>query len=233
MRSHRSHLGVLVGALLLGVTGAHVILVPQEPVRAKVGESVLLPVTYVLPHPPVNLRVIWSFEMSMVVFSELSPCRGNMTPSMKLCQDYSFVVEKYRHRAMFFPENASLLLRVLRPEDSGLYTIAFQELNETRTIMLSVQDPEGPPNSTESVQTIQPEREASAWRHLPPPGTLRFTCAAIFLLVILVLHCVWWRQVRHRQPPAHRTCQPPPCRWDVPHFQQRKFLSDMKDVSST
>ncbi|KAM3929257.1 HEPACAM family member 2-like [Leptodactylus fuscus] len=187
----------LACVLLIGFSRAVNISVPAEPVQAVVGDSVLLPVSYSISQPPTTLQVIWNHENSIVLFSEMTMCGSEDPPTLRISDEYHIVVGRYQHRVVFFPENASLLLRDVRWDDSGRYTVTFQELNQSRSMMLVIHDPEttsGDPDPTQYVCNYEEERKDG--QYLIPPLAVRAMCAAIFILLVIGLHCTWWRQAR-------------------------------------
>ncbi|XP_044151051.1 uncharacterized protein LOC122939122 isoform X2 [Bufo gargarizans] len=183
-------------ALLISFSGALNITVPSEPVQGFVGDSVLLPVTYSLAQPPTTLQVTWNHDNSIVLFSEMTTCGTETSQTLRICNEYHISVGRYRHRVVFYPENASLLLRGVQRNDSGRYTVTFQELNQSRSMMLVVDDPEA---TSSDPDLIYSHNEEDDGRRAIRSLAVRGMCAAIFILLIIGLHCTWWRQVRKYQ----------------------------------
>ncbi|XP_066441265.1 HEPACAM family member 2-like [Eleutherodactylus coqui] len=172
---------------------------PTEPVQGVIGDSVLLPVTYSIPQPPGILQIIWNHENSIVVFSEMTMCTTEASPTPRISNEYHIVAGRYQHRVVFYPENASLLLRNVQQNDSGQYTVTFQELNQSRSMMLVLHDPETASSDPDFTQYSQNEQEQNDRYNLTQFLTVRGMCAAIFILLVMALHCTWWRQARKRR----------------------------------
>ncbi|XP_077124047.1 HEPACAM family member 2-like isoform X1 [Ranitomeya variabilis] len=179
--------------LLIGLSRALNITVPMEPVEGVVGDSVLLPVTYSVPQPPAMLQITWSHENSIVLFSEMTLSGSGEPPALAIRNEYHIVVGRFQRRVVFYPENASLLLRNIQLNDSGLYTVTFQELNQSRSMVLVVHGPQSACRDPDSTKHSHDEEEKGP--HLVHPLAVRGTCAAIFILVIIGLHCARRRQV--------------------------------------
>ncbi|XP_075683990.1 HEPACAM family member 2-like [Rhinoderma darwinii] len=179
-----------------GFSGALNITVPKEPVQGVVGESVLLPVTYSVPQPPDTLQVIWNHENLIILLSEMTMCDPTTPPSQRISKEYYIVAGMYQERVVFYPENASLLLRNAQRNDSGRYTVTFQELNQSRSMMLIIRDPVPPSSDPDSTQSLHNVEERDDRRHFSQSLVIRGMCAAIFFLLIISLHCAWWRQAR-------------------------------------
>ncbi|XP_069815338.1 carcinoembryonic antigen-related cell adhesion molecule 3-like [Dendropsophus ebraccatus] len=176
------------------LSGSLHITVPTVPIQGIVGESILLPVTYSFAQPPATLQVMWGHEKSMVLFSEMTTCVRGEPPKLEIINEYHVLVGKYQDRVVFYPENASLLLRNVQQNDSGRYTITFQELNQSRSMMLIIHDPETA--SSDPVSTQNSCEEDDDRQCFIQSLAVRAICAAIFALLVMALHCTWWRQTR-------------------------------------
>ncbi|XP_075445278.1 uncharacterized protein LOC142488822 isoform X1 [Ascaphus truei] len=196
----RASMNALLNILMIGASWAILIEVPQEPVRGLVGHSVLLPVSYWIPQPPPSLHIIWDFQKSIILFSEMRRCLPDpSTPAspLRMCHKFDIVVGKYKPRVRFIPGNASLLLHDLQLNDSGEYTVTFQELNHTKSITLLVDDLEAACNSSADPMLnskgdgLAESVEDSSFQSM----IVRSGCMVLFLFLILGLHCVWYRKV--------------------------------------
>ncbi|KAM4028427.1 HEPACAM family member 2-like isoform 2-T2 [Anomaloglossus baeobatrachus] len=179
---------------LRGFSRALNITVPSEPVQGNVGDSVLLPVIYSVPQPPAMLQIIWNHENSIVLFSEMTLSGSGEPPALKIMNEYHIVVGRYQHRVVFYPNNASILLRNVQLNDSGRYTVTFQELNQSRPMVLDIDNPKSECSDQDSTQHSHNEEERDKGRNFIHPLVVRGLCVAIFLSVIIGLHCTWWRQ---------------------------------------
>ncbi|KAM8967206.1 uncharacterized protein RCH25_025905 [Pelodytes ibericus] len=195
-----------------GVSNAFLIEVPQKDVWGFVGGSVLLPVYYHLPDPPPTLRITWVHEKSIVLFSEMTICPPDpaaLALPHTMCHKYHIALGGYKQRAHFFPKNGSLLLHNLRLKDSGHYWVTFSELNQTRSLTLHLQNPgtNSPAlHSTSSgmmpsvVDMVQQEQTALSEGGFSLKSlVIRCVCLVFFLLVVLGLHCEWWRKYEDSQ----------------------------------
>ncbi|XP_073533153.1 HEPACAM family member 2-like isoform X2 [Phyllobates terribilis] len=182
--------------LLIGFSRSLNITVPTEPVQGVVGDSVLLPVTYRISQPPAMLQIIWNHENSIVLFSEMTLSGSREPPAVTIRNEYHIVVGRYQRRVVFYPENASILLKNVQLNDSGRYTVTFQELNQSRSMVLVIHSPQSACSNPDFKQHYLDEEEQEKGPHFVHPLAVRGICAAIFILVIIGLHCTWWRQAR-------------------------------------
>ncbi|XP_072010596.1 HEPACAM family member 2-like [Engystomops pustulosus] len=180
--------------LLTGFSGAVNISVPSEPIQAVAGGSVLLPVTYSIPDPLLTLQVTWNHETSIVLYAEMAMCGSGAT--LRICNKLFIVVGRYQHRVVFYPENASLLLMDVHQNDSGQYTVAFEEMNHSRSLMLVIHDRKASFGDPDSAEHSPDEEEQEERRRVAQSLLIRGSCAAIFVLLVAALHCTWWRQTR-------------------------------------
>ncbi|KFQ65434.1 hypothetical protein N334_00796, partial [Pelecanus crispus] len=105
-----------------GGTLAVVIKVHQDSINATVGQSVLLPVSYRFssaPRFPVLIRWKFSNSRDPLITCTIQNCSLDAGGAPSSCSENCFPHPTYRGRAELFPENASLLLRDLRLNDSG------------------------------------------------------------------------------------------------------------------
>ncbi|XP_051899504.1 uncharacterized protein LOC127585843 [Pristis pectinata] len=123
---------------LSAVTAALTLRVPQDTVNGTAGQSVLLPVSYTVPDPHGYLRITWTRAGSVTV--EYT-CFSGQECYLKKISPHITVSDPFKHRAVLFPENASLLLRDLQVNDSGIFELSISHTTgmEKRNITLVVQ----------------------------------------------------------------------------------------------
>ncbi|NXI69786.1 HECA2 protein, partial [Anseranas semipalmata] len=123
--------------------------IPQDTVNGTVGQSVLLPVSYRFnstPQFPVAIRWMFGTGSHAIISCSVPSCSLGAGGAPESCSTRCFPAPAYRGRFELFPENASLLLRDLRLSDSGVYSVTFQQQNQTRHITLTVHEPRVSPN---------------------------------------------------------------------------------------
>ncbi|XP_052529124.1 uncharacterized protein LOC128075949 isoform X2 [Tympanuchus pallidicinctus] len=176
---------LLLRLLLLGDL-ALLIEVPQDAVSGTVGHSVLLPVSYTVKSSfcfPLSIQ--WKFENSsqVIITCTVLSCSLDAWGAPKECSALRFPHPSYRHRIEVFPENASLLLRDLQLSDSGVYSIAFQQQNQSRRITLAVHQ--------QHVSTEHPDKgtKAQDYSHYYTIGV----CSLIGLFLLFLLLRIWRR----------------------------------------
>ncbi|XP_072892506.1 uncharacterized protein [Hemitrygon akajei] len=104
--------------------------VHQDRVNGTAGQSVLLPVSYTVPDPHGYLRITWTRGGNASVCVEYT-CFPGQECHLNDGRSFITVSEPYKHRALLFPENASLLLRDLQINDSGIYELSISDSTGT------------------------------------------------------------------------------------------------------
>ncbi|XP_025963559.2 uncharacterized protein LOC112987746 isoform X2 [Dromaius novaehollandiae] len=131
----------LCSILLLRLSQAVLIKIPQDLVNGTVGQSVLLPVSYKLSsssHFPLPFHWTFSNRSERIVTCTVLNCSLSAEGTPKHCSAKHFPHAAYQGRVVLFPENASLLLRDLQLKDSGVYSVTFKQQIQTRRITLTV-----------------------------------------------------------------------------------------------
>ncbi|POI35346.1 hypothetical protein CIB84_000902 [Bambusicola thoracicus] len=141
---HGWHCGGLTSLLLLLLLGQNLgllIEIPQDVVSGTMGQSVLLPVSYRVNSSHLfPVSIVWKFcnSSQVIITCTVRNCSLDAWGAPKKCTVMCFPHVTHRGRVELFPENASLLLRDLQLSDSGVYSITFQQLNQSRQITLAV-----------------------------------------------------------------------------------------------
>ncbi|XP_078075401.1 uncharacterized protein LOC144497834 [Mustelus asterias] len=159
---------VLIAALTVRVN--------QDSLNGTVNQSVLLPASYTVSDTDGYLRIKWLRKTgTRIVDYRCISKRGNMHTGR--CH-YLSVPEDYKHRTVLFPENASLLLKDLQLNDSGIYELSISHSMGTRsvTLMLTVQPQAGHGMDTDKKRT--PGVEAKV-RYLSLVVILFFVCFTV------------------------------------------------------
>ncbi|XP_048815667.1 uncharacterized protein LOC125699795 isoform X3 [Lagopus muta] len=177
---------LLLLLLLLGQNLALLIEVLQDAVSGTVGHSVLLPVSYTVNSSfCFPLSIIWKFGNSSqaIITCTVQNCSLDAWGAPKECSALCFPHRSYRHRIEVFPENASLLLRDLQLSDSGVYSVFFQQQNQSRRITLAVHQ--------QHVSTEHPDKgtKAQDYSHYYTIGV----CSLIGLFLLFLLLFMWRR----------------------------------------
>ncbi|XP_038672983.1 uncharacterized protein LOC119976509 [Scyliorhinus canicula] len=120
-------------ALIAAVT----LRVNQDSVNGTVGQSVLLSASYTISDSDGYLRIKWTKSGVRIVDYRCISKRDDR--HTERCQFMS-ASDDYRHRAVLFPENASLLLNYLELNDSGDYELSVSHSTGTKSasLMLTV-----------------------------------------------------------------------------------------------
>ncbi|XP_067830158.1 cell surface A33 antigen-like isoform X2 [Heptranchias perlo] len=126
----RPHFGNLWTAVTLRVQ--------QDCLNGTVAQSVLLPTSYTISDSHGYLRIKWTRAGTRIV--ELK-CTSKSDSNLTGCSHRASVPDRYKHRAVLFPENASLLLKDLQLNDSGTYELSISHSTGTEkaSLMLTVQ----------------------------------------------------------------------------------------------
>ncbi|XP_059826784.1 uncharacterized protein LOC132394526 [Hypanus sabinus] len=122
--------GLCLFTYLSAVTAALTLKVHQDRVNGTVGQSVLLPVSYTVPDPHGYLRITWTRGGNASVCVEYT-CFSGQECHLNDGRTHITVSEPYKHRALLFPENASLLLTDLQINDSGIYELSISHSTGT------------------------------------------------------------------------------------------------------
>ncbi|XP_075752799.1 uncharacterized protein LOC102451412 isoform X1 [Pelodiscus sinensis] len=173
-----------------GVSQARVTEVPQESVNGTVGQSVLLHVTYSFP---VSLRfplpIQWRFSNTPnpLVTYTVNSCSVDAEGFPTRCAGNHFTLPAYQGRAVFFPENISLLLQNLQLSDSGIYSVTINGMRR-REISLVVSTSQPTNSSTESDDPTEDDDPAI------PVYPLEYIAGgfSIVLLLLLLAFCYSW-----------------------------------------
>ncbi|XP_072115185.1 uncharacterized protein [Mobula birostris] len=116
--------GLCLFTYLSAVTAALTLRVHQDRVNGTAGHSVLLPVSYTVPDPHGYLRITWTGGGNASVCMEYT-CFSGQECHLSDSRSHTTVSKPCKHRALLFPENASLLLRDLQINDSGIYELSI------------------------------------------------------------------------------------------------------------
>ncbi|XP_072888947.1 uncharacterized protein [Hemitrygon akajei] len=130
--------GLCLFTYLSAVTAALALRVHQDRVNGTAGQSVLLPVSYTVPDPHGYLRITWTRGGNASVCVEYT-CFPGQECHLNDGRWYITVSEPYKHRALLFPENASLLLRDLQINDSGIYELSISDSTGTEKGSLTLE----------------------------------------------------------------------------------------------
>ncbi|XP_072113459.1 uncharacterized protein [Mobula birostris] len=98
--------------------------VHQNRLNGSVDHSVLLPASYTISDPRGYLRIKWSRAGKRIVEYRCISERNSNSDECSHVMSYS---DLYKHRVVLFPENASLLLKHLQINDSGLYELSVSQ----------------------------------------------------------------------------------------------------------
>ncbi|XP_038672036.1 uncharacterized protein LOC119976031 [Scyliorhinus canicula] len=111
--------------------------VNQDSVNGTVGQSVLLSASYTISNSSDYLRITWIKAGTRIVEYRCLLKRGN---NLTECNYRWSVPDDYRHRVVLFPDNASLLLKCLELNDSGIYKLSISHPAGTEMVrfMLTV-----------------------------------------------------------------------------------------------
>ncbi|KGL79467.1 Hepatocyte cell adhesion molecule, partial [Tinamus guttatus] len=100
--------------------------IPQDLINGTVGQSVLLPFSYKFNSTSeFPLPILWTFNNSLNPFISctVQSCSLSTEGTPRNCSANCFPSATYQDRVEFFPESASLLLRNLQLNDSGVYSV--------------------------------------------------------------------------------------------------------------
>ncbi|XP_040525716.1 uncharacterized protein LOC771657 isoform X5 [Gallus gallus] len=215
---------LLVVLLLLGQNLGLLIEIPQDAVSGTVGQSMLLPVSYRINSSLLfPLSILWKFGSSsqVIVTCTAQNCSLDAWGTPTNCSAICYPHVTYQGRAAVFPENASLLLRDLQLNDSGVYSVTFQEQNLSRQITLAVHKQHGstehpdkgrcPCAWTDSFCTsLDMGTSGMRWNLVPlsiamnscskgseveatPNYYTIGVCSLTGLLLLFLVLCTWWR----------------------------------------
>ncbi|XP_040555177.1 uncharacterized protein LOC771657 isoform X1 [Gallus gallus] len=198
--------------------------IPQDAVSGTVGQSMLLPVSYRINSSLLfPLSILWKFGSSsqVIVTCTAQNCSLDAWGTPTNCSAICYPHVTYQGRAAVFPENASLLLRDLQLNDSGVYSVTFQEQNLSRQITLAVHKQHGstehpdkgrcPCAWTDSFCTsLDMGTSGMRWNLVPlsiamnscskgseveatPNYYTIGVCSLTGLLLLFLVLCTWWR----------------------------------------
>ncbi|KAM6354340.1 uncharacterized protein FN964_007545 isoform 1-T1 [Alca torda] len=177
--------------LLAGGSLAVLVQIHQDSLNGTVGQSVLLPVSYMFDAATrFPLSILWRFRNSSdtIITCAVSNCSLGPGGAPRNCSATGFPKPTYHRRAELFPENGSLLLRHLKLGDSGVYSVTFRSPSQTRHISLTVHEQRFPPE--------RPGTEPGGGGGTAPriPCYVFGGCYCFILLVLqLLLHLLWLR----------------------------------------
>ncbi|XP_051899503.1 uncharacterized protein LOC127585842 [Pristis pectinata] len=170
---------------LSAVTAALTLRVPQDSVNGTAGRSVLLPVSYTVPDSHGYLRITWTRAGAKVV--ECTSVSEERSP-------YITVSDPYKHRAIVFPENASLLLGELQIDDSGIYELSVSHSMGTakRNLTLVVRPDIRNRNNSEDFPGTgnQSDTRDTTGTNSNPVSNLELIGPPVSSAVILIILCV-------------------------------------------
>ncbi|XP_038672975.1 hepatocyte cell adhesion molecule-like [Scyliorhinus canicula] len=154
---------------LFALTAAVTLRVNQDSVNGTVGQSVLLSASYTVSDSDGYLRITWIKTGTRIVQYKCLPKSDNTE------RGYYTISDHYKHRVEFPPENASLLLKDLQFNDSGIYELTIADSGGTRTtkLTLTVQPQSG--------SRMDAKRTSVLEVILPPVGL------AVFLIVLCLI----------------------------------------------
>ncbi|XP_072921186.1 uncharacterized protein [Hemitrygon akajei] len=109
---------------LLVPMAAATLRVHQNSLKGRVDHSVLLPASYTISDPQGYLRIKWSRAGKRIVEYR---CISERNSNANECNQVLSYSDLYQHRVVLFPENASLLLKHLQINDSGLYELSVSQ----------------------------------------------------------------------------------------------------------
>ncbi|XP_059826799.1 uncharacterized protein LOC132394534 [Hypanus sabinus] len=109
---------------LLVPMAAATLRVHQNSLKGRVDHSVLLPASYTISDPQGYLRIKWSRAGKRIVEYR---CISEQNSNANECNQVLSYSDLYQHRVVLFPENASLLLKHLQINDSGLYQLSVSQ----------------------------------------------------------------------------------------------------------
>ncbi|XP_051899502.1 uncharacterized protein LOC127585841 [Pristis pectinata] len=102
--------------------------VHQNRVNGSVGHSVLLPASYTISEPQGYLRIKWTRAGKRIVEYR---CISEQNSNPKECSHIMSFSDHYEHRIVLYPGNASLLLKDLKINDSGIYELSISQSRGT------------------------------------------------------------------------------------------------------
>ncbi|MEE6515386.1 hypothetical protein FKM82_024108, partial [Ascaphus truei] len=108
-------------------------------INTSVGQSVLLPVSYVVTeesktkHPSFK----WEFNRTLILFYSGHNCSLTQEGVPITCFGNVFMSSRF-NRTIFYRENASLLLLDLQLNDTGVYTISNRDSQDSILITVTV-----------------------------------------------------------------------------------------------
>ncbi|XP_051899667.1 uncharacterized protein LOC127585951 [Pristis pectinata] len=166
---------------LFAVNAAATLRVARDRLTGTVGQSVLLPASYTDSDSHGYLRITWTKAGSRIADFR---CPSDRSGNFDGCHQTIPIPDHYKHRAVFFLENASLLLRDLQISDSGVYELSIghstgmEKGSLNLTVQPSTRDTPGTTNRTDMGHKIGSHSRLEFI--LPPVG---IAVIAIFLLL--------------------------------------------------
>nr|XP_025043793.1 uncharacterized protein LOC112546891 [Pelodiscus sinensis] len=178
-----------------GSSHALLVEIPQDSVNGTVGHSVLLPISYKLqtgPFPsPLGIHWYFSNTPNPLVSYTVTKCSVGTEGIPTRCSGDHFTHPAYQGRAELFPENASLLLRNLQLNDSGVYSLTFNGQRQTKHITLTVSEPHVNPGNPESNGNTGDGGKPKKNPYLLP-GLLVTAGLSLLLVLLLLVFCFRW-----------------------------------------
>ncbi|XP_075752801.1 uncharacterized protein LOC142818253 [Pelodiscus sinensis] len=213
MNSHWSSRICCSILLFFGFSQPLFIEVPQSSLNGTVGQSVLLSVSFKFNcSVHLSLPIRWNFNNTpdTLISYTVTNCSACAAGIPARCAEY-YTHQAYRSRTVFFPENASLLLQNLQLNDSGVYSISFGTVQQTRDITLTV-------------SRGNPEKNPYLL-----PGLLVTAGFSLLLVLLLLVFCFRWHMAGEVQQRKRRIMK----QQEVSNQEESPMESSMPKTVST
>ncbi|XP_031755218.1 uncharacterized protein LOC116409807 [Xenopus tropicalis] len=112
----------------------------KEIIKARVGQPVMIPVTYTLLEEAIPRFPSFKWERNgeLLLFFSPQTCYTGLEGSANNCSGEPFLPPGFTNNLTFFPENASLFIPKAQLNDSGMYKLSSRESSDNVSIRLSV-----------------------------------------------------------------------------------------------
>ncbi|XP_028573419.2 uncharacterized protein LOC114590957 [Podarcis muralis] len=151
--------------MLIGPAAALLLTVPEPLISISEGNTALLPASLTfLTSVPGYFQVRWRFvtgrQVVLILMADNCLARNGTQPWREFCKISIRKADKYKHRAEFSSEDASLLLKDARAEDSGIYCITLLALDVMLSANISLTVTKAETNNTKykGVRFLEEER---------------------------------------------------------------------------